>query len=460
MRLVIPSSFTEDQDKFNKSFGFAVSLLERGLFDDGGDLIKAAAHKYLRRIPTGKQKPKWQYIYGHTSKHHDKAVQVGEKVAIADGERKGHYEVTHVHANGYVTVRHDESGKEFSLHQDFFHQMFSKEHQKAIDTAYARLQRTFEAAKQHGAPRLRDDAWRRLRVFERRFSLGSFKPQKQDPFSRVKPKLVIPQVAPDTKVVAPKAKPVKRKPITSKTKPVERKPITSKAETLARIPSKSYAWNAIKNATPEFDRMAADFSVSDQKYQDWKDRKGDKPRPYKGGELDTVNELLDLKGDKRVSGLHHAFDMLMRGRKKNKWSDVADALKILQSLPGLSKLSLPNAVYEREIQRGLVEHYKDLMEEAAENNKAIQSGDKGVDGEVQLEREAIQSLDEGEPTTFDTSFDFGELEPEDHNQAPGEAYPHDKGRERIRKAMGKLPQVPNNEGHFAKSVKFMLSLNK
>jgi hypothetical protein len=123
--------------------------LDAGDFDAALDLIKGAGHKYLRRIPTGDPKRKWIYVYNVTSKHHGKGPAVGEKIKVAHGDKRGHYEITEAH-DGHVTLRHDESGHEMKVEKDHVHEIFSQEHEDAIDAAHKRLARTVEATMRHG----------------------------------------------------------------------------------------------------------------------------------------------------------------------------------------------------------------------------------------------------------------------------------------------------------------------
>lgn len=124
--------------------------LDAGDFDAALDLIKGAGHKYIRRIPTGDPKRKWIYVYNVTSKHHGKGPAVGEKIKVSHGDKRGHYEITHAHDDDHVTLRHDETGHEMKVHKDHVHEIFSQEHEDAIDAAHKRLARTVEAAMRHG----------------------------------------------------------------------------------------------------------------------------------------------------------------------------------------------------------------------------------------------------------------------------------------------------------------------
>lgn len=110
------------------------------------DLLKGLSHKYLKRLPTGKQRPKWRYIYqlpktkGLTAS--DDLVAGAKFKGIHRGQ-EGHYEVLeHLKDKGLVHVRHDESGKEAHFKEHDLHAAIkaettevaqSKEHQQKAE---------------------------------------------------------------------------------------------------------------------------------------------------------------------------------------------------------------------------------------------------------------------------------------------------------------------------------------
>ena len=55
------------------------------------ELIKGAQHKYLRRVPTGKAKPKYRYVYSANSKHHGADPKKGEKGLDGESPKRFHY---------------------------------------------------------------------------------------------------------------------------------------------------------------------------------------------------------------------------------------------------------------------------------------------------------------------------------------------------------------------------------
>lgn len=158
-------------DDFDLCMSLASDLTEQGEYDRAMDLVKGATHKYLRRYPSGKASPRWYYVYKVTSRHQGAPVQEGEKIKLTHEGQAGHYEVKRVHANGYVTMQHDETKHQVSVKQEHLHEMFSQEHKGAIDTAHARLRQTFEAAQKYGNQGQRDRARAALRDHEDRYQI-------------------------------------------------------------------------------------------------------------------------------------------------------------------------------------------------------------------------------------------------------------------------------------------------
>lgn len=116
------------------------------------------------------------------------------------------------------------------------------------------------------------------------------------------------------------------------------------AEASAKTPkyrSKAEAFRAIKDAAGIDDY---DSAQADAAYRAWKAKKGPKPPPFEGGHFDEINQLLDLKGNKRVSGAEEAFDLLMKGKKG--WGGVEEIISKIQRVKGLSKVRLPDDVQD------------------------------------------------------------------------------------------------------------------
>lgn len=87
-----------------------------------------------------------------------------------------------------------------------------------------------------------------------------------------------------------------------------------------------------------------DFARADAAFAAFKARKGPKPGPWTGGEIDA---LLPDTGP-RPSGLLEAFERVTR--KLRTWRDIRDnVLPRMHDIPGLERARLPDAVYERHI---------------------------------------------------------------------------------------------------------------
>lgn len=149
-------------------------IVEEGVYIDLDDLVKGAGHKYVRRVPTGKPKPKYRYVYTVDSEHHDEDVVVGEKLRIKHGDKEGHYEVTKVSGNK-VTVRHDETGHERVVDKSHLHDIFAFEHAAAVVKKYKELKKTAQLAMQYGSRKQKQIAIRNVDRFSERYNLPPFK---------------------------------------------------------------------------------------------------------------------------------------------------------------------------------------------------------------------------------------------------------------------------------------------
>lgn len=122
------------------------------------NIAKAAHHKYLRRVLTGKTKPRYRYYYtvsgGKGLGHHDE-IAVGAAFRMKDSGKDGHFEVKADHGDGHVTIRHDESGTEHKIHKDALAGMLRSEHAEAIqsaaDKAKAAALKTLAEARESGS---------------------------------------------------------------------------------------------------------------------------------------------------------------------------------------------------------------------------------------------------------------------------------------------------------------------
>jgi hypothetical protein len=101
---------------------------------DDSELLKAAGHKYIKRVLTGKPKPKYRYYYrvpktkgliGSSDLH------AGAKLKVEHAGREGHFEVVSFdRKKGLVRVRHDESGREAWIKERDLHRMIQSYHHK------------------------------------------------------------------------------------------------------------------------------------------------------------------------------------------------------------------------------------------------------------------------------------------------------------------------------------------
>lgn len=107
--------------------------------DIGKSLKKGAAHRYLKRLPTGKPKPKWRYIYKHPKRKGLTAsedLKAGAKFKVEHAGKLGHFEVqAHDAHNGVVTLKHDESGRVAHIRERDLHRMIASHHSKKTEDA-------------------------------------------------------------------------------------------------------------------------------------------------------------------------------------------------------------------------------------------------------------------------------------------------------------------------------------
>jgi len=120
-----------------------------------GELLKGAGHKYVRRVPTGKARPRYRYFYdvtgGRGLGHHDEFVE-GAAFRLTHEGRAGHFHVLSADGDA-LRIRHDETGHEQTVTKIALHRMLHREHAKIRDQHEGRTTRNFYAAQQHGSAR-------------------------------------------------------------------------------------------------------------------------------------------------------------------------------------------------------------------------------------------------------------------------------------------------------------------
>lgn len=374
------------------------------------ELSKGAGHKYIRRIPTGNPKRPWKYVYSVGSKDAaNEDAKVGEKVRITEGTQSGHYEVKEVHDNGWLTVKHDETGTEVAVRQDQFKQLFLAEHAEAASEHRDKLKATLDKAVQKGSAKQIERAQQRVDEFRERFpdpaahavALQGLEMAK----AANKAKTAVAHSAASARISqavqmgAPRAEKLRAlaKEQADKAKLLTQ-PKRRRSERLGKFPSKEKGYRAILESLTGSD-IPADFVAADQSYRAWKDGKGTKPQPWEGGELDAVNVALDLRGAKRVSSAREAWDKLTAGVRS--WNDpqVLTALEILREVPGFARVELPENVREWMVTQAEREAQKEAEEAAREEDRIARAIDAA-------ERKAIQDVDELNEE-LDDSFEFG-----------------------------------------------------
>jgi hypothetical protein len=349
-------------------------------------LIKAAGHKYLRRIPTGNPKRKYNYVYARQSKHHDRDYHAGEKIKLTHDKQAGHYEVKSTHGD-YVTLHHDETGHEVSVHRDKLSQMFRDEHHAKPGQAEKK------AAIAHSASKT---AQKTGKAFDHALAadLHNEAADAGAEHAALHRKLGTAHTR-AAAVARSKAQHGKDRFVIKLKKPP--KP--------GQFGNKGQAWDTLMESLRG--ELPQGHVIANQKYLEWRQRparrKGPKPSPWKGGELDAVNEALDLRApnrsermrgvkDRRVTSLREGFERLTAGAKR--WNDpkVKEVLRILREVPGLETIRVP----ESEIERAQKKEVDKEAEAYYRERQQAQGVDIGFDP------------DEGTAKPdFDDSFDFG-----------------------------------------------------
>ena len=175
--------------------------IPRFLYERLLGLAKGAGHKYLKKVPAGVDprtgKPRFRYYYkvtsgqGHVA-HEDDLVKVGASFMLNDGEHKGHVHVVNVEGD-HVTLRHDESGREFTLTARELKLRLHRQHARAIvdqrKKARDARMREFEQAKKTGSPKQQERAKERAKaagasVEEKKPKPPTAKPDRKPPTPR------------------------------------------------------------------------------------------------------------------------------------------------------------------------------------------------------------------------------------------------------------------------------------
>lgn len=138
-------------------------------------LSKSRDHKYIRRVPytgaSGKQKYRYYYKVtggGGVGSHDEMVSGAKFKVAAKDGHEEGHLTVESTEGDN-VTVKHDETGKTYTLSKKALSELLHRHHLEAIKTTYDKAKEIHEAAQKHGSEKQQARAKERLDALQSRF---------------------------------------------------------------------------------------------------------------------------------------------------------------------------------------------------------------------------------------------------------------------------------------------------
>lgn len=267
--------------------------VKKSLFSDIDDLIKAAHHNYLRRIPTGKVKPKYRYVYSIDSKWHGNTPAKGEKIRVSHQGQDGHYTIHETTKDGRVRAVHDETGDERLFHPEALHDLFHSEHREKIQAKHDDLVDTHRAAKRYGTAQMKRDAKERLDSFQKRFNI--------DPNESA----------------------------------IDRIPATVKGR-----------WAAYQSILEAANIKDHDSSAADQRYLKARAEGTVRDLPaLSWAGTDAFNEGTDRK--KKITSVFHGFEHAMRTRGIKSWKDMGPIIEMLRDAPGFSRVRMPDDINAR-----------------------------------------------------------------------------------------------------------------
>ena len=119
------------------------------------DLLKAASHKYIRRIPKGRNPKTGRVKYVYIYKEHHRGgvssiddVKAGEAFKLKDPKsgQDGHFHVQSVKGDK-VTVKHDETDREVTMTKAEFKALIMREHGQALKETAKKRRETYERMK-------------------------------------------------------------------------------------------------------------------------------------------------------------------------------------------------------------------------------------------------------------------------------------------------------------------------
>lgn len=295
-------------------------------FLDEDNLEKGTNHKYIRRIPTGKVKPKYYYVYSTNSKHHGKAPKEGDAFRISSDGEEGHYHVTKVDADGRVHAKHDESGDSRVFAAGALEQLWQQEHEAAIIDKHEKLKDTHRQAQKTGTSKQKKIA---------KLSLDQF---------------------------------------------VDTHKITEKKTEVPTTHGK--LWEIYQGLLGNAGITDHDSSAADQKHNDAKNSGTVRSLgEMQGGALDAFNEALGRK--KRLNSAFHGFEAAVKQMKPKTLADLQPIVAMLRTVPGLERVQVPgstsDAPAEKPIQPKDVGTATDGSDDEADDDN---TGERDLSGTV------------------------------------------------------------------------------
>lgn len=196
-------------------------------------------------------------------------------------QQRGHYEVTKVNDDNTVNVRHDETGHEMVLHNHRFHDLFAHSHEEAMRAQH----QTSDAL-----PTTKTGGIDRHAIYAQLIGEAGIKDHD-----------------------------------------------------MARADAAFLKWKGYKDAlgsTKKRNKQGALKGKGKGKREARPSFDGEKPKPWKGGELDAFREHAGRKEGAKFTSLIQAFDHAMRGVKT--WREVHQKIiPMLREVPGFERVNIP-----------------------------------------------------------------------------------------------------------------------
>jgi len=160
------------------------------------DLLKAASHKYIRRIPKGRDKRTGRMRYDYVYKEHHRGgilsavedVEAGAAFKLPDPKsgQDGHFHVEAVKGDK-ITVKHDETERSVTMTKAEFKALLQREHGQALKETAKKRRETYERMKRESPKSIGLKAAKnRAEQLERMAGVDKVEEPEEDPEKKIK----------------------------------------------------------------------------------------------------------------------------------------------------------------------------------------------------------------------------------------------------------------------------------